>query len=57
MAEQRLSGQLVYNKNSRVTVFVVALLRNGSTDFYELFCVYLIGMRIGRKVYFIPLGD
>ena len=21
------------------------------------FCVYLVGMRIGRKVYFIPLGD
>ena len=38
-------------------VFVVALLRNGSTDFYEIFCAYLVGMRIGTEVYFIPLGD
>jgi len=33
-------------------VFVVALFRNGSTDFIEVFSVYLVGMRIGLKVFF-----
>jgi len=36
-------------------VFVIELLRNGLTDFYEIFCVYLIGVRIGRKVFFTLL--
>ena len=51
-----LNIYLIYKKSS-VTVIVVALLRNDSTDFYEFFCAHLAGMRIGLKVYFIPLGD
>jgi len=43
-------------QKSRVTVFEVALFRNGSTDFNEIFFVYLVGMRIGRKVFFSLLG-
>jgi len=35
---------------------MVALLRNGSTDFYEIFFVHLLGMRIGRKIFFTLLG-
>lgn len=30
---------------------MVAPLLNGSTDFYEIFYVYLVGMRLGCKVY------
>lgn len=30
-------------------MFIVALLRNGSTDFNEIFFVYSVGMTIGRK--------
>ena len=38
-------------------MFVVILLGNGLTDFYEILYVYLVGMRIGRKLFFIPLSD
>lgn len=38
-------------------MFVVAVHRNGSTDFYKNFYVYLVGMRISRKVYFMALDD
>ncbi|KAK0071875.1 hypothetical protein PV325_012233, partial [Microctonus aethiopoides] len=27
------------------------------TDFYEIFCVYSVGLRIGCKLFFIPLSD
>ena len=38
-------------------MFVVVHLPKGSTDFYDFFCEYLVGMRIGSKVHFISLGD
>lgn len=38
-------------------VFVVAHFQNGLMDFYEIFYVYLVGMRIGHKVDFISLGN
>ena len=37
-------------------MFVVALLSNVSTVFIKLF-MYLLGMRIGRKVNFVLFGD
>lgn len=40
-----------------VTVFVIKLLRNNLINFYEIFCVYLVGLRIDCKLYFISLGD
>lgn len=36
-------------------VFVVTLLRNGLTYFHEIWCVYRIGLRIGRHLFFVPL--
>ena len=38
-------------------MFVVAVLRNALPIFMKFMCVYLIGMTIGRKVYFVSLGN
>lgn len=38
-------------------MFVAARLQNGSYDFYDFFNVFLVDVRIGYKVYFIPLSD
>jgi len=42
-------------RESLVTVFVVALLQNGLTDFNKIVFVYLVDMRIGRKIFFTLL--
>jgi len=36
-------------------ILVFELLRKDSTDFKNFFFVYLVGMRIDRKVFFTPL--
>ena len=38
-------------------VLVAELLRNGLTDFHEIFYVHLVGLRIGCYLFFIPLSD
>ena len=38
-------------------VLVAELLRNGLTDFHEIFYVRLVGVRIGCYLFFIPLSD
>lgn len=38
---------------SHVIVFVIKLPRNDLTDFYDSFCVYLVGRRIGRRQFFL----
>ena len=43
------------NKNSRVTVLVVKLHRNGSTNFHEILCAYRVGLKIGKDLFCISL--
>lgn len=44
-------------ENSHIAVFVTKLLRNGWSYFYEILCVYLIGLRINPRLFFISLND
>ena len=37
-------------------MFVVELLRNGSTDPHEILWAYRVGLRIGQHLFFIPLN-
>lgn len=38
-------------------MLVTKLLRNGWTYFYQIFCAYRLGLRIGQQLYFIALND
>ena len=39
--------------NSRATMLVTILLRNGWTDLYEILCAYWVGLRIGQHLFII----
>ena len=52
-----MKGPYPYISNSRVTMLVTILLQNSLTDLYEILLAYLVDLRIGYYLFFIPLSD